>query len=714
MVKFIVLGFGLLGVMMAAYFELQPDIMPVENMAEIWAKYDARILRDSWGVPHIFGVTDADVAYGLAYAHAEDDFATIQKSLLAARGRLAAVFGRKAVPNDYMVQLLRIWDVVNAKYDSDLSPETRAVCEGYAAGLNHYAALHPSEVLPELFPITGKNIVAGFIHKIPLFFGLHMTLLELFEPERNRAVSSEPASKNFQFRLDWNLPYGSNSFSVAPTRSAEGKTLLAVNSHQPWEGPLTWYEVHLHSDEGWDMVGGVFPGTPIVLHGHNRYLGWAHTVNKPDLVDVYVLEINPENSNQYRYDGHWRELEVRTIALKVKLSGPISLTIYRDVLWSVYGPVVRRPHGTYAIRYVGYGEVRQVEQWYRMNKARNFEEWQEAMRLRAVPMFNCVYADAQGNICYLYNALLPVRAEGYDWSQYLPGNTSKTLWNEYLPFEYLPQVENPVSGFVQNCNSSPFQTTIGWDNPKVEDYSPTCGIETYMTNRALRALELFGADDSITEEEFYDYKHDVTYSTQSEVVRYVEKILNAPIPDDSIAQEAVQVLRSWDLRTNPENRGAALAVLTLQPFFQYKVHNTDASILMEALVETAQELKQAHGRIDVMWQKVNRLMRGKVDLGLGGGPDVLNAVYGERTPDGRLRGIAGDSYVLLVSWDEDGQVSSRSIHQYGSATLDVTSPHYADQAFLFVEDKLKPVWLDEAEIRAHLEREYRPGEEALP
>ncbi|MFQ6113584.1 MAG: acylase [bacterium] len=711
MLKFVALGFGMLGVMVAAYFELQPDIVQINNLPDDWSAYHARILRDTWGVPHIFGATDADVAYGLSYAHAEDDFATIQRTLLAARGRLAAVFGREAVPNDYMVQLLRIWDVVNAKYESELSPDTRAVCEGYAAGLNHYAALHPREALPELFPISGKDIVAGFVHKVPLFFGLHKSLQQLFEPERKRAVSSEPTANNLQFQWYWNLPYGSNAFSVAPTRSAEGKTLLAVNSHQPWEGPLAWYEVHLHSEEGWDMVGGVFPGTPIVLHGHNRYLGWAHTVNKPDLVDVYVLEINPENPNQYRFDGGWRELEVRTVPIKVKILGPISWTFYRDVLWSVYGPVVRRPHGTYAVRYVGYGEVRQVEQWYRMNKARNFEEWQEAMRLRAIPMFNCVYADAEGNIYYLYNALLPIRAEDYDWSQYLPGNTSKTLWSEYLPFEQLPQVENPTSGFVQNCNSSPFQTTTGLENPKVEDYSPTFGIETYMTNRALRALELFGADDSITQEEFYDYKYDVTYSTESEVAMYVQKIVNAPLPDAPIAQEAVQVLQTWDMRTNPENRGAALAVLTLQPFLRFKVHNTDTPTLMAALVEKAQQLKRAYGRIDILWEKVNRLIRGKVDLGLGGGPDVLHAVYGENISGSRLKGIAGDSYVLLVSWDASGRVSSRSIHQYGSATLDENSPHYADQALLFVENKMKPVWLDQADILAHLEREYRPGGE---
>jgi len=276
----------------SAFFVATPrTVAPVSATTH----YDVRILRDTWGVPHIFGKTDADVAYGLAWANAEDDFATIQGALLAARGRLASVYGEAAAPNDYMVQLLRVWDTVNARYESDLSPETRAVCEAYAHGLNAYAAQHPNRALPGLYPATGKDVVAGFVHKVPLFFGLDRTLRELFEdaprPGR-RSVQNGPEA-----------PIGSNAFAVAPSRAADGATRLAINSHQPWEGPVAWYEVHLHSEEGWDMVGGLFPGSPVIAHGHNRDLGWAHTVNRPDLIDVFVLDVNPANPNQYRFDG---------------------------------------------------------------------------------------------------------------------------------------------------------------------------------------------------------------------------------------------------------------------------------------------------------------------------------------------------------------------------------------------------------------------------
>ncbi len=383
-------------------------------------------------------------------------------------------------------------------------------------------------------------------------------------------------------------------------------------------------------------------------------------------------------------------------------------------------PAVRRPHGTYALRFAGFGEVGHVEQWYRMNKARSFEEWRAAMRSQALPMFNTVYADGEGNVYYLYNGKLPLRAEGYDWSQYLPGDTSETLWTEYLPFDELPQVLNPESGFVQNCNGTPFETTIGSDdvprvplrgNPTSEDFAPSFGIETQLTNRGLRALELLGGDDSITLDELDAYKNDRAYARDSEMARLVARALEPP-PGEEIAA-ALRVLAAWDLDTGPDNPRAALAILAFGRFLSISgpVEPPDDGALSAALAEASDHLQRHFGALEVPLGEVQRLRRGAVDLAVGGGPDVLRAVYAEPAEDGRLVGHAGDSYVLVAAWDAQGNVRSRSIHQYGSATRDESSPHYADQAELFVRRALKPVWLDEAEIRAHLEREYRPGEE---
>jgi penicillin amidase/acyl-homoserine-lactone acylase len=230
-------------------------------------------------------------------------------------------------------------------------------------------------------------------------------------------------------------------------------------------------------------------------------------------------------------------------------------------------------------------------------------------------------------------------------------------------------------------------------------------------------LELLAADDSITIEEFFAYKYDMAYSKESEVAKGWQKVLAATPPTDPIVREALDVWKKWDLRTNPENTSAAICVLTLGPGSDNdaKAHDLDQTFALMKWI--AQELKKAHGRIDVPWSEVNRVHRGKVDLGIGGGPDVLHAVYGSRVRDGKLEGLengrlhgrAGDCYVLLAWWDKEGKVHSRSIHNYGAATTRPDSPHYADQVPLFVKRETKPVWMDESDIRANLEREYRPG-----
>jgi acyl-homoserine-lactone acylase len=688
-----------------------PERVRLDRFKAAARTHEVRILRDTWGVPHVYGRTDADAAFGLAYAHAEDDFATIQGALLAARGRLASVQGRGGAANDYMVGLLRVSETVEAKYATDLSPEVRKVCEAYAEGLNYYAALHPAAVWPYVFPVRGQDVVAGFVHKLPLFFGLDRTLRDLFGPSRRAAVSAKGPAATAAAADPGESPYGSNAFAVGPARAADGFTRLAVNSHQPWDGPVAWYEASVKSEEGWDMSGGLFPGTPLILHGFGPHLGWAHTVNKPDLVDVYVLEVNPQNRNQYRFDGEWRDLEVKDVPIDVRLWGGVHWTFHREALWSVHGPVVRRPHGTYAIRFAGMGDVRAVEQWFRMNKAKSREEWEAAMRLQAVPMFNTVYADAAGNIGYVYNARIPRRAPGYDWSQYLPGDTKETLWTEYLPYDQLPQVWNPPSGVVLNSNSSPFAATLGPGNPDPAAFPKSAGIETRLTNRALRALELFGQDNAITAAAFDRIKFDTRYSSQSNVMRRLRALLDGPAPQDPLAREGLELLRRWDAGTDVDNPAAALALLTLRPRDDDQLPVVSRGELVLRLEESAHELREQFGRIDVPFGEVHRLRRGAVDLPVGGGPDTLHAVYARRAPDGRLVGFAGDSYILMVAWDREGRVEARSISPYGSATLDRRSPHYADQAELFVRRELKPAWRTEAEVRAHLEREYAPGDE---
>jgi len=257
---------------------------PVPSAATLEQARRVRILRDRWGVPHVFGQSDADAAFGLAYAHAEDDWPTIQGVLAAARGRLSLLqLSRSAIANDYYVELVRVRDQVEQQY-GQYGADFRAVLESYAAGLNLYADRHPAEADSRLLPLSGKDIAAGFAHKVPIMLGLPQVLQSIdgrFAPHAgDRLALLEGGESGFP---------GSNAHAVAASRSADGVARLNVNSHQPWEGPVAWYEAQVHSEQGWNMTGGTFPGAPFILHGHNDHLGWAHTVNAPHAIDVYEL-----------------------------------------------------------------------------------------------------------------------------------------------------------------------------------------------------------------------------------------------------------------------------------------------------------------------------------------------------------------------------------------------------------------------------------------
>jgi len=699
------------GIGLLAFWALWPvaarfDVAPILEAA---SAYDVEILRDEYGVPHVYGERDADVAYGLGFAQAEDDFPTLQKVLLATRGELARVQGMDAAPMDYMVKLLGFWEDVDARYETDLSPQARAVAEAYATGVNHYAALHRVQVLPGVVPVTGKDIVAGFAFKTPLFYGLDRVLLELFEDDRARSLALAPTEEAFRLVPGLRPPLGSNAVAVAPSRSADGATRLLVNSHQPYEGPVAWYEVRLHSEEGWDVAGGVFPGSPVMLHGHNRRLGWASTVNRPDLADVYVLKTDPEDPDRYRFGDGWRDLETEQVEIEVRIFGRFTWTVKREVARSVHGPVLKRPHGTYALRYAGMGEIRQLDQYLRMNKATSFSEWRDAMAMQALSSINFVYADAGGRIAYFYNARFPRRVPGWSWDRYLPGDRPELVWDATWPFESVPQVIDPPSGLVMNANSTPFRATVGEGNPDPADFPEAHGIERRMTNRALRALALYGGDTSITREEFHAYKYDKRYAEGSHARRLVAEVLAADLPPDMDA--AREVLARWRFTAEEDDPSAALAILTLSPVVVAELRGEEPPDLLESFREAAATLMEHHGRLDPPWAKVNRFRRGMIDAPVGGGPDVLRAIESlELDDDGTYTARSGDCFIMFVEWGTDGSLRSDSVHQFGSATLEPTSPHFADQVPLFLAEETKPVHWGEAELRDHLSRAYRPGE----
>ncbi|WP_310497928.1 penicillin acylase family protein [Sandarakinorhabdus sp.] len=644
-------------------------------------RHDVRIVRDTWGVPHIYGKTDADVGYGIALAHAQDDFRNLEETLAAVRGRAGALLGEEGARIDFAGALLDARAVADRRYTT-LSMPTRRLVEAYAQGLNDYAASHPGEVrLRGLFPVTGHDVVAGFAMRSPFFFGLDRPLGALIEgklPPRDAGPADER---------------GSNAFAVSARRSDDGTTRLIVNSHQPWEGPVTWWELVVHSDEGWDFAGALFPGAPFPLLGHNRNLGWANTVNRPDLIDTYKLVMD-DSGTKYRFDGKWLPLQSQRIWLRVKV-GPLVLPVPRTVYRSAHGPVIVNDQGAFAIRYAGIGDVRQVEQYYRLNKAQDFGQWRAAMAMQAIPGTNFVYADAKGHIGMFYNALFPARATGFDWKGVLPGDTSKTLWTRYLPWGADPMVVDPASGWVANSNNHPFVATAPADNLKRADFAPELGIETFETNRMHRFAALFaGINGPISRDALLRIKFDKGYERTGTAKAWLDKVLAVDTRKTQGMAAAQRLIRAWDWTLDGDGPADSLVVALFGTVGRQSYRGEPLPPAEPKLREVTDLLMNNFGRLDVPLGDFQRLRRGTIDLPVIGGPDALRAVYGDIAADGRRVGNNGDGFVMLVEWPAVGSVRSETIHQFGAATTRTGSPHYADQSPLFVSQRFKAVDFD--------------------
>jgi len=629
------LGLGVLGILGAALYTRTPSApnYTADEARAAAENYSARIIRDNYGVPHVFGQRDADTSFGFGYAHAEDDWATIQDTLIAARGMSAQYKGKAVAPQDYLFDLFKVAESVVKNYDAQVSPAAKDIARAYAAALNLYAVDHPNEVLPNLLPVTEQDILAGFAWATPFFYRLDGYLEELFTAEDRPNVS--PWGQTSSLDLP-DAVRGSNAFAVAPSRSADGHTRLIANSHQPMTGPYAWYEAHLVSDEGMNILGGTFPGVPIMAQGATPNLAWTHTVNRPDLIDIYALEVdNVDKPKQYKIDGKWTDFERTKSKFRVKLAGPFSLPVSRDVLWSKHGPVLSTPTGHYAIRFAGLGALE-------------------------------------------------------------PGGF---------------QIWNPPCGWLFSANATPFNITDAECNNDRTDFSETFGLEARITNRSRRALALLSPDKAISREELLRYRADTKYDPQSNLMKLVVELVSTETADEQIKQ-AQDILRNWDGDTTVKNRGAALAIITGTRALGYEYLEPEGDP-MEMLVKTADDLMTVFGRLDPEWGEVNRIIRGDVNVPLDGAPDVLRAIYADRdgvATEGVMNAFAGDTHIIVADWDPNGQGTVDSIHNYGSATLDETSPHYNDQVELFASGGYKRVAMTLEEVLKNAAEDYEPGE----
>ncbi len=685
-----VLGAALLGLQ----WNSQRPSVPAPTDAMTARAADVEILRDRYGIAHIFGKTDADAAFGFAYASAEDHWKTTQTILIAGRGEVSRLKpSKKALKSDFFVQFAGIGEIVDAQYES-IRPDVRAVLEAYAQGINYYAAKHPSEADARFLPWTGKDIARQFVFKVTLFMGFTKAMQKIMSGDL--ASTGKPSEGN-----------GSNAHAVAASRSADGITRLNVNSHLDWEGFRAWQEAHVVSEEGWNVSGGHLAATPFLIIGHNDHLGWTFTVNRPDLVDVYEIERDPKNPLRYKFDGEWKTMESKTARLPLEF-GPLSWTLKKKFFKTVHGPALEANGKLYAFRVAGIERALGAnEQLFDMNKAQNLAEFKRGMSRHAIPMFNLIYADSD-NLYHHYNALIPKREEGYPWEGVVPGNTSATLWKDYIPLKSLPTVTNPKSGWIQSCNGTPYETTGAGENPNPKDYPETAGIETYTNNRTLRSAETFGSDPSITREEFIRYKWDRSYSKRAPLyAKVINPLLSSFVPANNNEEKALELIRRFDGNLELDSREAALVVKTYNPIYNKQYDTAKAPKAEDAFRDAIQWLVSHHGRVDPLLSEVQFIERGGKEIPIAGGPSVLHVVDRHRERNGKIYGTHGDGFLQIVEFPKGKPATSMAIHQFGSSS-NPNSKHFTDQMDMFAKRTLRPSWRTKKEIRENLSKAYHP------
>ena len=671
--------------------------------AKLFSQIDPQhvtIARDSFGVPHIHGGTDAEAEYGLAWAQCEDDFKDVQYALLGAKGRLGEVLGKEGVLFDYAVKFLSIDTLVEARYESDLSPQFKKMTEAFVQGINDYAAAHPEEVLlKNALPFSAKDAIRGYTLNLALMGGVGMALKVIKEGRIEEFMKPNET--------------GSNAMALAPSLTDDGKAWLLINSHQPLEGRFAWWEAHVSSDEGWNAMGGLFSGGMSILVGSNQNLGWAHTTNYNTWGDIYQLKVK---GAKYEYDGQWKEFAKRKIKLKLKLGG-IKIGASRKILSCEYGPVFKTKKGYYAIRFPSYNEIRAAEEWYRMNKARNWSEFNAAIKMEAISSYNIIYADKDGNIFYQSNGSYPRRNPALNWSLPITANTSAYKWTSLLSFEEKPAVFNPSCGYVYNCNQSPLYVTGSECNWK----GNFPGLQLFLYNRGERFGELLKAHTGkFSREDLLAIKFDMSYCKAGSYAHHFAPLFGLDENKYPDIADAILKIKKWNRQGGADNKDAALAMLTHYrlakqfkgpfAFLMIRDKKLPEADAVEALRWAKKFLLKTHHTIDLPLGDVERYIRGNVSIAAEGLSEVARAadpkLYDKK--NGIMNIVSGDGYIQIGRFGTGG-TEVESISPYGtSAHKD--SRHYTDQMVLFQKHIFKRMSFDMELIKKSAELIYHPGQ----
>ncbi|MCH2022292.1 MAG: penicillin acylase family protein [Saprospiraceae bacterium] len=666
------------------------------------------IIRDKWGVPHIFTKTDAEAAYGLAWAHSEDNFKTIQETFLPAISMLGSYKGKEGVIFDYVVQLLRCRNVAKTQ-QKYLSKEVLQVIEGYVEGINAFAKAHPNEVLvKKTFPITVTDYLTAYNLVIHFFSDSGDILNKLFN-NKIKPIDDLNGAKETDRGI------GSNGFAISKNKTKDGKTYLNVNTHQPLDGPFSWYEAHMVSEEGWNMLGALFPGSPFPLIGTNEYLGWTHTYNYPDLIDVYQLEMHPTKKNKYKFDGEWLPLEESKAKLKVKIFLGIKIPVTRKIYWCKYGPVIKNKSGYFSFHSNALSNISSIDQWYQMNKASDFVSFKKAVSMVTIPRFNIVYADREDNIFYLSAGKIPIREGNYNWEKLLPGNTSKTKTKDYQPIEKLPQVLNPNHGYIFNTNNSPFNCTHPNDNLNAQAFDSTIGYREKENNRSVRFMELINNYDKLSYEDFLKIKYDTQYPDSLIAPFQLNDVFRIDPNSYPEIKDLIEIIQKWDRRGNIDNLSAAYWRVYYEKLTKrvkkeglYNSSNIDEKLIVETLRETKEYFLKHFNSLKISLGEYQKHTRSDIEFPICGLEDMIAAMHTTSYKNGKARSISGESYIMLVRY-KGRDIQIETVLPYGQSNHP-TSIHYTDQMNIYAHQKRKLMTLDKEKIYQSAVKRYHPKE----
>ena len=707
------------------------------NAADV-ARYRARakavtIVRDTYGVPHIYGKTDAAVVFGLMYTQCEDNFRGIEKNYLYQMGRQSEVNGEGSLYEDVQLQLIA--DSAGAINDYNRSPLWfKKLLNAFADGINYYLYKHP-QIKPVVFTKFKPWYALMFTDG-----SVAATETGNIAPEQTRAFYNgasgklgatyrpAPIVKNPQER-----EIGSNGFAIAPSLSATGHAMLYINPHVPF---YFRSEVGLNSEEGLHAYGAVTWGQFFIYQGFNAHCGWMHTSSYADVGDLYAEKVSKRNGRWfYEYNGKLRPVTTRKLKLKIKTDGKIteeSLTGY----YTHHGPVIAAENGKWlALKHNNRSYKALLESWL-ITKANTFEEYKTAMNLLSNTSNNTVYADDKGNIAFWYGNFMPKRDAKFNWALPVDGSNQATEWKGLHPLNEIVHVYNPATGWIQNCNQTPFSSS-GAASPDKSRY-PAYMAPDGENYRGINAIRLLKDAHGLTLDSLIAKGYDHYLAAFDDLLPpLLTAYNNAPDSLQAPLKEVVALLQQWDRRTAANSIATAVAIewgtlmLRAIPPPQRPEEATDqvkrtrqmlekmsANDQLGLLSQALASLQSRYGTWRVQWGDINRYQRpadgvtfddnlpsvpvGLTSSNFGQLPSFVSRVM----PGTKKRyGYSGNSFIAAVEFGP--RVKAKTIIT-GGQSFDAASKHFTDQAEGHLTGKFKDVLFYKADVLKHAEKTYHP------